>query len=287
MLICVCVSILIAVVALSRRKVAPGLHYFEGLQSVTIYDYSAADIAMPHYMRPYPKLTKSSVQCEGKSDGCPGLVAVTALNCSGALGCRFSGLTIISASGWSYAVHILVNVHQPCIITHPTCTCMGHCALAGSEGMGYQVPAVRVWDGTVDSVTVFGSQLTGAADVLDGDNRPVGSWVSRSGGGFTIVGHCNDTAHGNAALTASGGHTHSNGNESDINNYIGKEGPTAGHGILLGESGERNARLAIETSGALRWGSGKESSFHSTLRSLRTNATEVLLPMIKGGGVGN
>jgi hypothetical protein len=34
-------------------------------------------------------------------------------------------------------------------------------AASGSEGMGYQVPAVRVWDGTVDAVTVFGSQLTG------------------------------------------------------------------------------------------------------------------------------
>eukprot|EP01047_Picozoa_sp_COSAG01_P019266 COSAG01_NODE_1066_length_11878_cov_244.494949_11_plen_154_part_00 len=152
--------------------------------------------------------------------------------------------------------------------------------------MGYQVPAVRVWDGTVDSVTVFSSQLTGATDVLDGNNMPVGSWVSRSGGGFTIVGHSNDTASANAELTASGGHTHSNGNKSDINNYIGKPSSTVGHGILLGESGERNARLAIETSGSLRWGDGQERSFHSTLRGLRANATEVALPTIKAGEIG-
>lgn len=80
-------------------QVAPGLRYFAGLQSVTVYDYNAADIALPHYMRHYPKLTESSVQCQGKRDACPGLVAITALNCSGAEGCRFSGLTMISASG--------------------------------------------------------------------------------------------------------------------------------------------------------------------------------------------
>ncbi len=54
-------------------------------------------------------------------------VGITALNCSRAGGCRFSGLTIISASGY--------------------------------EGAGAQVPAVRVFDGEVDSVTVLSSQV--------------------------------------------------------------------------------------------------------------------------------
>jgi hypothetical protein len=62
-------------------QVAPGLEYFSGLQSVTIYDYNAADLSMPHYMRSYPALTKSSVECQGKVSMCPGLVAVTSLNC--------------------------------------------------------------------------------------------------------------------------------------------------------------------------------------------------------------
>jgi hypothetical protein len=43
-------------------QVAPGLEYFAGLQSITIYDYSAADVNMPHYMRGYPALTPESVQ---------------------------------------------------------------------------------------------------------------------------------------------------------------------------------------------------------------------------------
>ena len=94
-------------------QVAPGLEYFAGLQSITIYDYNGADIMMPHYMRPYPALNRSSVECNGRTSMCPGLVAITALNCSGALWCRLSGLTMISASGF--------------------------------EGLGSQVPAVRVW----------------------------------------------------------------------------------------------------------------------------------------------
>jgi hypothetical protein len=126
----------------------------------------------------YPKLSPESVQCQGRLGQCPGLVGITALNCSGESSgyCRFSGLTIISSSGY--------------------------------EGAGSHVPAVRVWDGTVDSVTVLSSQLTGATDVLDGENMPVGSWVSRSGGGFTFVGTANDSAVGNARLTAAGGSSH-------------------------------------------------------------------------------
>ena len=47
---------------------------------------------------------------------------------------------------------------------------------------------VRVFSGRVDSVTILSPQQSGATDVVDADNIPVGSWVSRSGGGFTIVG---------------------------------------------------------------------------------------------------
>ncbi len=133
-------------------------------------------------------------------------------------------------------------------------------------------------------ISISSAQITGAADVVDETNTPVGSWVSRSGGGFTIVGTANDSATGNAKLSAAGGDTHSNGNASDISNFVGKPGSAVGHALLLGESGESHARLAVETSGALRWGDG-ESDFHSTLRSMRSNATELDLPPIKAGGV--
>jgi hypothetical protein len=234
-------------------QVASGLEYFAGLQAVTIYDYNAADVNMPHYMGDYPALSPQSVHCEGKTGQCPGLVAVTALNCSGATGCAIDGLTVIAASGY--------------------------------EGMGAHVPAVRVWDGTVTAVTTFGSQLTGAVDCVDGQNRPVGSWAARSAGGFTIVGTANDSAVGNAKLSAAGGDTHSNGNASDIRNFVGKAGTTAGHALMVGQSGESNARLAIETSGAIRWGDGDSDSFHTTLHKVRSSTVEIDLPTIDPGKI--
>ena len=81
-------------------QVAPNVKYFAGLQQVTVYDYNAADVAMPNYMRSYPALTPHSVQCQGKKSQCPGLVAIVAVNCSGAAGCKLSGLMMISASGY-------------------------------------------------------------------------------------------------------------------------------------------------------------------------------------------
>jgi hypothetical protein len=90
----------VAATPLLDVQVAPGLEYFAGLQAVTIYDYNAADVNMPHYMGGYPALTPTSVHCEGKTSQCPGLVAVAALNCSGVASCALDGLTIIAASGY-------------------------------------------------------------------------------------------------------------------------------------------------------------------------------------------
>ena len=131
------------------------------------------------------------------------------------------------------------------------------------EGAGHPGPAVRIFAGAVDSVTILSPQLTGATDVVDADNVPAGAWVSRSGGGFTIVGSTSKNAScaGNAALTAAGGATH----RGDL---VGVGGSTAGHALLVGESGELGARLAVETSGALRWGSGKSFSFDTTLERM-------------------
>ena len=147
-----------------------------------------------------------------------------------------------------------------------------HCMLVISvhptrySGAGRHVPAVRVWNGKADSITILSSQLTGASDVLDCNNVPVGEWVSRSGGGFTVVGTANDTAAGNAVLTASGGKT-------GHGDYVGRPGSTRGHALLVGESGETGARLAIETSGALRWGTGSSPTFDTTLKRIISNAT--------------
>ena len=131
------------------------------------------------------------------------------------------------------------------------------------EGAGHPGPAVRIFKGEVDSVTILSPQLTGATDVVDASNVPAGAWVSRSGGGFTIVGTTpeNATCAGNAALTAAGGATHGG-------DLVGVPGSTAGHALLVGESGEIGARLAIETSGALRWGSGHSFNFDTTMERM-------------------
>ena len=55
--------------------------------------------------------------------------------------------------------------------------------------------------------------------------------------------------------------------------------------MLLGESGEAYSRMAIETSGAIRWGDGASDSFHTTLRRVKSNATQYDLPPLPVGGV--
>ena len=120
-------------------------------------------------------------------------------------------------------------------------------------------------------------QLTGSTDVLDASNRPVGAWTSRSAGGFTIVGTANENLTApTAALTASGGATRRG-------DYVGVAGSTAGHALLVGESGEVGARLAIETSGALRWGSGQSFNFDTTLERLLQNTTSYDPPALAAG----
>ena len=67
-------------------------------------------------------------------------------------------------------------------------------ATAVNEGGTGNGPAVRVFtegDASrargVRGVTVLSSQLTGGNDVVDERDRPIGSWASRSAGGWTLV----------------------------------------------------------------------------------------------------
>ena len=67
-------------------------------------------------------------------------------------------------------------------------------AVAVNEGGTGNGPAVRVFtegDASrargVRGVTVLSSQLTGGNDVVDERDRPIGSWASRSAGGWTLV----------------------------------------------------------------------------------------------------
>ena len=213
---------------------------FMGLQSITIIDYSGADVNAPYYLRQYPHLDSN---CSRYS--CNALVGIVGLNCSNAHNCALDGVTMIATSGF--------------------------------EGASNHAPAVRVWEGgdgkrsvnpaRVKGLTVMSSQLTGGNDALDAANRPVGSWVSRSAGGWTVVADGGGEAGppNDARLTAAAQSPAGPGGEM-------MKTLSRSHALLVGVSGERNARLAVEATGAVRWGSG-ESDFGATLERLRTNST--------------
>lgn len=191
-------------------QVAPGLDGTIGVQSVTITGYRPDDTIAPTYLNDgmYPALVAPGTYAKKNS----GLVPVVALNCSHVPGCHLDGVTITSGSQYGGAT-------------------------------AKPAPAIRVFSGTVKAVTVISSQLTGSLDVLDADNNPVGSWASRSGGGFTFVTEPQQVASParhmrSAALTAGGRNANAD---------------TSTHATLVGLSGERNARFAINGDGSMHW----------------------------------
>jgi hypothetical protein len=221
---------------------------FKGLQDVTIQDFSAADNTAPSYYQPFLDGLPAGHRGGRDKKGRPhsGLVPVVAINCTTAAAgnaqCGIDGLLLAA---------VAVN--------------------EGGTGTG---PAVRVFtDGDarrargVRGVTVLSSQLTGGNDVVDERDRPIGSWASRSAGGWTLVAarespdaaakakeHNQSLAFAESRLTAQG---------SD----------TGTHALLVGQSGEAGARLAVEGSGAMRFADGGASGWHTTAAAQRSNAT--------------
>ena len=208
-------------------QVAPGLSGTMGVQAVTITGYRPDDTVAPNYLSGYPALVPPGTTAPHNG----GLVPVVALNCSGAPGCHLDGVTISSAGQYGGATS------KP-------------------------APAIRVFSGQVNSVTVLSSQLTGSVDVLDAENRPVGSWISRSAGGFVFVGDAPTAATsraGEAALTAGG----RNG------------GGTNAHAALVGLAGEANARFALSNDGTMHWGDGASDTFHTNLRAVESGSASL------------
>ena len=209
-----------------------------GLQAVTITGYRPDDTVAPGYLNDggYPALVPPGTVANRNA----GLVPVVALNCSHVPGCHLDGVTISSAGQYGGATS------KP-------------------------APAIRVYSGSVTSVTVLSSQQTGSVDVLDAQNRPVGSWISRSAGGFTFVGDAPQVAGSgaaDAALTAGG----RNG------------GGTNSHAALVGVTGETNARLALSNDGSLSWGDGVSDTFHTTLRSVESGSSVLSSMLVPAHG---
>ena len=193
---------------------------------------------MPNYLRGYPVLHELANGCPNVAPpppDCRSPVPLVALNCSGNPGCELDGLTIIGSSGY--------------------------------EGSNGPRTAVRIYSGTAIAVTVIDGGRTGSGDVRDANDLPAGSWLSRSSGGWVIV--------GDAAA------------KPPTNAHMGVRGAAAeAHALLVGQSGEANARLGIGSDGAIRWRSTNSTAKGfdaSLLGRLSTNVTYDA-PSIKPGG---
>jgi hypothetical protein len=123
-------------------------------------------------------------------------------------------------------------------------------------------PAIRVYAGTLNSVTIFAAQLTGGYDCVDANDVPIGAFVTRSKGGFTIVNkpaNSSDASHSDHLSPGSLNTSVISGNSS--------------HALLFGQSGELSARLAINADGSMRWGDGVSPGWHTVLSTQLSNKT--------------
>jgi hypothetical protein len=219
---------------------------FKGLQDVTIQDFSAADNTAPSYYGPYlsglPPGRRGGHDTKGRPHS--GLVPIVSVNCSTAAAgnnqCGIDGLLLVA-----------VSVNE------------------GGLGTG---PAVRVFtEGDVKKargvrgVTMLSSQLTGGNDVVDERDRPVGSWASRSAGGWTLV----------AALpspdAAAKAKEHNQSLAFAESRLTSQGSDTGTHALLVGQGGETGARLAVEGSGAIRFADPDSVGWHTTVSAHRSN----------------
>ena len=110
------------------------------------------------YVWPLSDLNKYPKIIAGGSSHVKNAVPIVALNCSGSVPCKLDGVTLTNAVQ-----------SEGC----PGCPAS---------------PAVRVFSGTIKQLTVMNSQALGGNDCVNAENAPIGNWVSRSWGGWTMVG---------------------------------------------------------------------------------------------------
>lgn len=187
-----------------------------------------------------------------------------------------SGLNVTQWTGWeSISIISMQNAdaiprqwtsnRQPVVrVNCPATTCsLDNVYLQGvQQGVGDH-PAVRVLGkARVTGVTILDALSDGALDVRDEQDRYAGNFVSRSAGGWTIVGEDSPSAENETSLK-----------------------PNNGHALLLGRSSEAGARFALEHDGTMRWNSAaatladdhgsviSTSAFETTVEPPRTATT--------------
>ena len=114
-------------------------------------------------------------------------------------------------------------------------------------------------------------------DVLDAHNTPVGSWISRSAGGFTFV--------GGAAAPAGHAYGHVAGEAKLSAGGRDAGADTRQHAALIGVAGDSNARFAIDSDGSQHWGDGSSDTFHTSMLNTRSSTCDAKALTIPAGGV--
>ena len=113
-----------------------------------------------------------------------------------------------------------------------------------NSGTPVDLPALTVEGGTVSGVTLLDGQWYGGVDATGSDHAA--SWLSRSAGGFTLVGNggkmIDERVRADAKLS---GH-------SD-------------HALLGGVAGEANARWSLDADGVRQFGDGGDAGFDTRL----------------------
>jgi hypothetical protein len=184
-----------------------------------------------------------------------------------------SGATVSQWSGWeSISIIAMQNAdavprqwtsnRQPVVrVNCPAADCSLDNVYLQSvqQGVGDH-PAVRcLGRARVGGVTILDAMEDGALDVRDENDRYAGQFVSRSAGGWTIVGP-------DAAKAA---------NETSLN-------PSSNsHALSLGQSGETTSRFALEHDGTMRWrtsGSGAGAGGVSDPPQVRTSFDAGIAP---------
>ena len=89
---------------------------------------------------------------------------------------------------WTSNKQPVVSIDCPSVPLGGTSCVLGNLVInSAQQGVGDH-PAVRVIRGQVHGVTLDNPGFDGALDVRDGNDIPAGEYVSRSMGGYTLVG---------------------------------------------------------------------------------------------------
>ena len=139
--------------------------------------------------------------------------------------------------------------------------------IGGSRfGTGGRIgPAVRVFRGWVNAITLINSALLGTDGVVDARNRPLGGWAAfgQPRGGLTIV-------------------TKENNNSSDAT-LLGLGDAKHAHAMVLGQEGGSAARFALDGDGAMHYGDGIALSFDTTVKRHAANRSLWDPPVLAAG----